>query len=273
LQLAGITETPLLEAQLLVGYVFTQPREWVAAHPETQLNDANLLSLNKNLKLLLDGCPLAYITGTREFFGRTFSIKPGVLVPRPETELLVEEAIHWVKLHPEIRNAADVGCGSGCIAVSLAAECPTMRVYASDVNPIAARLTYENAVIHKVEDRILCVVADLLSFPRIRFDLICANLPYIPSGSLVDLPVTRYEPRLALDGGVDGLRLMKTLLSQAKNCLSPAGCLLLEIESSQGTSAPKLARRYFPQSKINLVEDLAGHPRLIAIQNYLDVTQ
>ena len=164
---------------------------------------------------MVDGYPFAYITGVREFFGRTFEIRPGLLVPRPETELLVEFAIDWLRVRPAMRSAVDVGCGSGSIAVTLAAEIPDLHVEAIDIDPLAVQVTTLNAVKHGVSQRVHAFEGDLLSGVQPTFDLICANLPYIPSETVLNLPASRHEPVLALDGGPDGLRLIDTLLEQS----------------------------------------------------------
>jgi release factor glutamine methyltransferase len=223
--------------------------------------------LNEYLLQLADGYPFAYITGEREFFGRKFALKPGILVPRPETEILVEVALKWLADHPESRKAVDVGCGSGCISISLVADCPNLSVTAVDIDPEAVWLTKHNALSHHAAETVLCLVGDLLTPINTKFDLICANLPYIPTGKLEKLAVTRFEPVLALDGGTDGLQLIERLIEQSKTLLAVGGIILLEIESSQSESAPQIAKKYFPRSEIHIVKDLAGLSRLMVIQS------
>ncbi|MEI8132904.1 MAG: peptide chain release factor N(5)-glutamine methyltransferase, partial [Leptolinea sp.] len=242
------------------------PRAWLLAHPDTMIAAGELKILNSYLQKLVDGCPFAYITGEREFFGRKFAIQPGILVPRPETELLVETALQWLAGHPSHRAVVDVGCGSGCIAISLAAECPGITICAVDIFPDAVRLTQRNAGMHQVNSNVLCLVGDLIATFNTKFDMICANLPYIPTRLLNGLAVTRFEPALALDGGENGLQIIDRLLKQAVRLISPGGLILLEIESAQGESAQQLALQYFPQSEVRLVRDLADHPRLVIIQ-------
>jgi release factor glutamine methyltransferase len=266
-QLKPVSDNPALEAQMVIAHVLGKPRSWIFAHPEFIISDSVLEILTSTLKSVAEGYPFAYLTGEREFFGRPFDIQPGVLVPRPETELLVEEAIHWLKDHPERRQVADIGCGSGCIAVTLAAEIPDARVIAVDLDPLAVQITIKNAQKHEVNQRLHVAVGNLLESVDEPCDLICANLPYIPSKTLIGLPAARFEPILALDGGPDGLRLIETLLSQAEELLLSGGLLLLEIETSQSETAAYQAKKYFPKSTIGLKTDLAGHPRLVTIQN------
>jgi release factor glutamine methyltransferase len=267
-RLEHVSDNPALEAQMLASFVLSHPRSWLLSHLDTLIDSDKQEKLNSHLYKLTEGYPFAYITGEREFYGRKFVIKPGILVPRPETELLVETALEWLVVHPSCRSSLDVGCGSGCIAVSLAAECQGLSVVAIDIDPAVVKLTQQNAAMHHVDQNVLCLVGDLISPFKSKFDLICANLPYIPSGTLQGLAVTKFEPLLALDGGEDGLQIIDRLLVQAKSILSPGGLILMEIESTQGDCARQLALQYFPRSKIKLHLDLADHPRLLAIQSY-----
>jgi len=266
-QLEPVSDAATLEAHMLASFVLAHPRSWLMAHSDTLIAAGELEILNSHLQKLVDGYPFAYITGEREFFGRKFAIQPGILVPRPETELLVETALQWLAFHPSRGAVIDVGCGSGCIAVSLAAECHWVKVCAVDIFPDAVRLTQRNAVTHHVNSNVLCLVGDLISAFNTKFDLICANLPYIPTRLLNGLAVTRFEPALALDGGENGLQIIDRLLKQAIQLISPGGLILLEIESSLGENSQQLALQYFPKSEVRLVRDLADHPRLIIIQS------
>lgn len=265
-KLKPASESPFLEAQMLAAFVLQKPRSWLFAHLETSIDEAALQIMDQHLIKMAQGYPFAYICGEREFFGHVFEIHPGILVPRPETEMLVEVALEWLKLRPDCRQVLDIGCGSGCIAVSLAAEISDLVVTAIDIDPAAVALTNHNANKHQVGSRVNSVNGDLMDQISGEFDLICANLPYIPSGTLKDLVITRYEPILALDGGPDGLRLIEKLLYQADNHLSPGGLILLEIESTRGKLAFEMASAVYPDANIEVLTDLAGHPRLLSIQ-------
>jgi release factor glutamine methyltransferase len=230
----------------------------------------------KNLAALLQrritGEPLPYILGWWEFFGLEFSVSPAVLIPRPETELLVEHALAWLRTarHQANRNmrAADIGTGSGCIAVSLASHAPGIVIVAVDISRAALEVTRNNVRHHQVEKLVQLVQGDLLGpFASQTFDLICANLPYISTPALAELTIFGREPTLALDGGLDGLSLIRTILAQARQNLAPGGLLLLEIEVTQGQAVQDLASRAFPEAAVSLHQDLAGNDRLIAIQN------
>ena len=268
-RLAPLSETARLEAQVLLAHILQKPRTWVLAHPEVELTAAQQNELERSTACRQQGEPLPYILGHWEFFGLDFIVSPAVLIPRPETELLVEQALEWLRNHPGCRKLADIGTGSGCIAIALAANLPGAQVLASDISPQALEIAQRNAAVHRVAERITFIQADLLNMSEdhyaMPFDLIAANLPYIPRHTLLNLPVYHTEPSLALDGGEDGLDLIRRLLEQAPLCLSPQGCLLLEIEAGQGADAQSLAQTTFPQAQIIVLPDLAGHDRLVVV--------
>ena len=211
------------------------------------------------------GEPLPYVLGEWEFFGLPFSLTPQVLIPRPETERLVELALAWLDKHPERRIAADIGTGSGCIAVTLSARMNHLRVIATDISGEALQVASDNILRHKVADRCKLVQSDLMDNLDGSFDLICANLPYIPAATLHSLEVYRREPTLALDGGEHGLDLIARLMQQAPSRLAPGGLLLLEIEASQGADVSALAHQAFPTGKVRLIADFAGLDRVVSI--------
>lgn len=269
--LSKISDTPILDAQVLIAHILDKSRSWVISHSEIILT-ANQIDLLKDALIKMEsGVPLPYIIGSWEFYGRKFLITPDVLIPRPETELLVEKALFWVNYSYQISSnskiiCADVGCGSGCIGISLAAESPQIYVIASDISYPALLVTLKNASLHSVNSQITIIQCDLLPPTSQRFDLICANLPYIPSNILHKLDVYKKEPTLALDGGVDGLEIIERLMYIAPNRLAKNGLLLLEIEPDQGSTLIELARKFFPDAAIDLIKDLSGRYRLISIK-------
>jgi len=267
LRLAACSETPGLDAQRLLVSVTGRPRAWLLSHPEAALDRQQEQSFRQGLERLLEGEALAYVLGEWPFYGRDFAISPHVLIPRPETELLVEAALDYLRVHPSRRLAADIGAGSGCIGVSLAAEVPDLIVVATEISPVAAKLAYENARRHGVEGRLHLVVGDLLAPIAARFDLICANLPYIPSDRLAILEVARREPRLALDGGRQGVELILRLIPQLAARLTPGGLVLFEIDPGLEGSLIKEVSRCLPGSQVEIRPDLAGHPRMLLIRN------
>jgi release factor glutamine methyltransferase len=263
--LTPVSNTPRLEAQVLVGHALGKSRSWVLAHPEAILAREQEQHLSEMLYQLAQGEPLPYLLGRWEFYGLEFLLTPDVLIPRPETELLVEQAITWARSRPAPLLAADVGTGSGCIAISLAVHAPGLHVIASDISYPALRVAHANAVRHQVNDRMLCVQAELLPETSRAYDLVCANLPYIPSPELERLKVRQHEPILALDGGPDGLGAIRQLMLRLAGRLAKDALLLLEIEATLGEAATALASLAFPQAGIHLIKDNAGKDRLLRV--------
>jgi release factor glutamine methyltransferase len=274
-QLEPYSESASLDAQVLLAHFLGKPRAWVLAHPEAQLTGEQERALEQAVKRLQHGEPLPYVLGEWEFFGLSFQVTPAVLIPRPETELLVEQALKWLGARPKVLATAaqqlclaDIGTGSGCIAVALASRLPGIQVLATDISEAALQVARQNARRHQAADHLHFLQADLLDAiaPTSAFHLLCANLPYIPHETLIRLPVYKQEPTLALDGGADGLQWIDRLLNAARSRLAPGGLVLLEIEASQGQSVPALARQAFPAASVRLLTDLAGRDRLVSIQ-------
>ncbi len=271
-KLTDISDTPALDMQVLLAHVTGKPRTWLLAHPETVLTEPELAAVKEAITHLQQGIPLPYVLGHWEFFGLDFLVTPDTLIPRPETELLVERALHWLQAAPHRRSLADVGTGSGCIAISLAKHIPDLWAVATDLSLPALKVARKNAYYHEVQTRIDFLQCDLLPphsnylATRNHFDLICANLPYIPSSTLHQLPIYGREPSLALDGGADGLDLIRRLLKIAPEWLAPGGAIFLEIEASQGAAVLSLAYDTFNQARIRLEKDLTGSDRLVCIQ-------
>lgn len=260
------TDEAGLEASLLAAAVLGLPRSALLAHPEIILDHAQAARLESWLSRLLDGEPLAYLTGRREFYGLSFIVSADVLIPRPETEHLVELALNWLEAHPNRRRVVDVGTGSGCIAIVLARRFPDLTVLGIDISQPALEIARANADLNGVSDRVNLCRNDLLDNLAGPFDFVCANLPYIPGADLETLDVARHEPRIALDGGPDGLDLMRRLLSQLPGRLAPGGLALLEIEYRQGKAAVSLAAHAFPNSQIDLAQDYSGLDRVLQIR-------
>lgn len=263
---------PQQEAQLIIAHVLDKPRTWIAAHKDTPLTDPQIDSAQKAFFRLKAGEPLPYLLGHWEFFGLDFDITKDVLIPRPETELLVEKAVSWLKASPERRTIADIGTGSGIIAITIAMHLPDARILATDISQAALKIAKYNAMKFHVHHRIDFLLCDLLPqhidpLPTdSHFDLICANLPYVPTRTLHQLPIYGREPTLALDGGSDGFDLYRCLFKLVPDWLAPHGMILLEVESSLGMQAMDLASKFFPNAEINLYQDLAGKDRLLSIE-------
>jgi release factor glutamine methyltransferase len=276
-RLASISDTPALDASVLLAHIINKPRTWVIAHPNPSLKSEQQLSLRDALEQLERGESFPYILGHWEFFGLDFEITPDVLIPRPETETLVEKAIAWLQASHErspstTLRVADVGTGSGAIAVTLAMHIPATYILATDISLPALKVAKRNAIKFDVAGRIDFVQCDLLPTHHdplptdLHFDLICANLPYIPAKTLQTLTVFGKEPTIALDGGEDGFSLIRRLLKIAPEWLAPNGMILLEIEDSLGNQALSLAYNSLSESTIHLHQDLTGRDRLLEIQ-------
>ena len=271
-RLAPISDTPALDASVLVAHILSKPRTWVMAHPELTLTFEQQTRLEDSLLQLERGESFPYVLGRWEFFGLEFDVTPNVLIPRPETELLVEKAIAWLQESKVRRTVADVGTGSGAIAISIAVNVPDAHVLATDISHSALEVARRNAQKLNVANRIDFVQCDLLPphpdplSTEQHFDLICANLPYIPTETLHGLPIFGREPTLALDGGADGLDLFRKLMRIAPEWLAPNGLILLEIEATRGIQALSLVCDMFSQAEIHLHQDLTGRDRLLEIK-------
>jgi release factor glutamine methyltransferase len=262
IHLKARSDSPALDAQVLMAHILQKPRAWVMAHPETPLDQFTEQIFESAIRRLEQGEPLAYILGKREFYGLEFIVSPHVLIPRPETEHVIDLALEWLNDNPECRRAADIGTGSGCIAITLASRIPDLQIWAVDISASALEVARSNALLHTVSERITFLEGDLFTPLSDTFDLICANLPYGPSANV---PSTG-EPHFAIDGGADGLDLIRRMLDQAPSFLAPHGLLLMEIESRQGNAVTTLARYHFPQAQVRCHPDLAGWDRVIEVR-------
>jgi len=271
-RLASISDTPALDASVLIAHIINKPRTWVMAHPELTLSAEQQTKIEDSLQQLEKGEPFPYALGHWEFFGLELDITPDVLIPRPETELLVEKAIAWLQESKVRQTVADVGTGSGAIAVSIAINVPEVHILATDISYAALEVARKNARKFNASNRIDFVQCDILPphpdpLPTEQhFDLICANLPYIPTDTLHELPIYGREPTLALDGGADGLDLFRKLMKVAPKWLAPNSLILLEIEATQGIQALNLVCDMFSRAEIHLHQDLTGRDRLLEIR-------
>lgn len=219
--------------------------------------------------------PIQYILGEQEFYGRLFEVNRSVLIPRPETEILVEKVLTHLATHRKHSSphVVDLGTGSGAIAVTLAAENKNIRVSAVDCSSQALQVAMKNAKRHGVDDRIQFIQGDFL-VPLMEesreVDVVVSNPPYIPSGDLAHLEkqVRDFEPTLALDGGSDGLKAYEKILDQLKKgeLLSSKWLIAFEIGFSQKAEVSRLIRTFFPTAKVNVYQDLAGFDRVVIAQ-------
>jgi len=267
-ELEPFTDTAHIEVQVILAHLLNKDRTWVLAHPEWEISSPELEAAEEALQKLICKVPLAYLIGEREFFGLPFWVDESVLIPRPETELLVEYALDWLKRYSQAKAVLDVGTGSGCIAVSLAYHQPRVRVVGVDISWSALQVARRNSQRHKVSAVIKWLQSDLCQ-PLINpsgsgiFDLICANLPYVPTDEVKQCVS---EPQLALNGGSDGLAIIRRFLPQAAKLLKSHGLLLLEIGADQSIEVEKLVLSRLPQAAVTFISDLAGIKRVCAVQ-------
>ena len=257
-----------LEAEVLVMNVMRMPRQSIFAEQETEVSAQQLEALDSLLARRYRREPLAYILGMREFYGINVFLTPSVLIPRPETEGLVEHALFMSMMGMESRELviADVGTGSGAIAINLAIHLPAAKIFAVDVADEVLDVAAYNIRAHGVGDRVTLGIGDLLDAVPEPVDLIVANLPYIPSDRIPTLqPEVQQEPIVALDGGADGLDLIRRLLTQAENKLKPNGIILLEMDPEQIPVVQNLVKQHFPQGSTSIETDLSGMDRILTI--------
>ena len=239
-------ENPRLNAEHLLAHALGLKRMELYLQFDRPLTESERAPLRDLVKRRGAREPLQHVLGTAEFHGRTFACDKRALVPRPETEQLVELALEIAKDKPAA-TILDIGTGSGVIALTIALELPSATLHATDLSPDALALAAENAARHALTDRIVFHQADLLPPDDARFDLIIANLPYIPAEEIASLsPEVRHDPASALDGGADGLDLIRRLIETAPDRLAPGGALLLEIGLGQADAVNTLlsARKF-----------------------------
>jgi release factor glutamine methyltransferase len=276
------SETPRLDAELLLGSVLGIERTRVIAYGEAPVGDGQAETFRARLERRAAGEPVAYIRGIKEFHGLAFSVDARALIPRPETERLVELAEDAIAERltraPRPPGAAplrivDVGTGSGTVAVALAVALRrrgmlgAVSILATDISEDALGVAAENVVGHVVADAVQLQVADLLPPDGVLFDLVLANLPYVRADVIPKLPVaTSFEPALALDGGPDGLAVIGRLLALLPSRLSDDGLALLEIGADQGDAIVASVAQLLPGWRCSVETDLAGLPRVARIE-------
>lgn len=268
LESAGIPDARL-EAEVLVMSVLRMPRQAIFAEQEREVSEQQQVALDELLKRRYTREPLAYILGQREFYGINVVLTPAVLIPRPESEGLVEHALFMAMMGMESTDLtiADVGTGSGAIAINLAMHLPMGRIFAVDISDSVLDVAAYNIRAHGVGDRVSLAIGDLLDAVPEPLDLIVANLPYIPTDRISTLqPEVQKEPVLALDGGADGLDLIRRLLAQAENKLKSHGIILLEMDPDQVPVVAELALQHFPKGSTDVEQDLAGMDRILVIR-------
>jgi release factor glutamine methyltransferase len=251
---SGIPE-PRLTAELLLCHAVHCERTYLYAHPDQELREVEWIHFGRWLHERMQGKPLQYITKTQEFYGRAFTVTPDVLIPRPETELLIDVIL---RRRPQARSIIDVGTGSGAIAVTLALEL-SASVIATDISIAALKIAQNSSHAHFVAGDLLTAIADE------SFDVVVSNPPYVPVADRESLQreVRDWEPHLALFAGATGLDIYRRLIPEAWRVLKPGGLLALELGFGQADAVAALASDW---SNIEIAPDLAGIPRVISCE-------
>lgn len=257
------------EARLILAHVMETSPEVLLRYPDRALTVDQANRFNEMVVQRSKGTPVAYLLGWRGFYDIEVMVTPDVLIPRPETEQLVEKAIAWAK---DRRHCfiVDVGAGSGIIALALAKHLPNAHITGIDISTHALQVAQRNSENLGLEKRVRWLQGDLLQ-PLVatgeKVDLIVANLPYIPTADLKALEVAQHEPLLALDGGVDGLDPIRRMLADVPKVLQANGLVLMEIGADQGQAVPQLIQQAYPQLAVVAVErDLAGLDRIVSVR-------
>jgi release factor glutamine methyltransferase len=255
-RLAAVTTHPRRDAEILLSHALGCARVDLFAHPERVLSQAEGERFESLLQRRLAFEPMQYILGEQEFFGLLFEVTPDVLIPRPETEHLVEAVLRL----KEKSVILDVGTGSGAIAIALAYRLPESRVTAVDISPAALGVARRNARRHGVDHRITFLESDLLASVEAEFDVVVSNPPYVAEIEVLEPQVDRYEPHSALYAGPTGLEIYQRLIPQARKHLRPGGWLLMEMGFGQSDALQHLLRDW---CRVSVLKDLQGIPRIV----------
>lgn len=263
--------SPRMNAELLLMFTLGCDRAYLFAHPERKLTSEEQTRYEEALTRRSSGVPAQYITGHQEFWGMDFIVTPAVLIPRPETEHVIETVLDLARVGraPSPANSlriVDVGTGSGCIAIALAKEISVAEIHATDISPAALEIARANAARHELENRMHFHETDLLQgFEPATFDFVVSNPPYVGESEedQVQLEVRRFEPRSAVFAGPTGLEVIERLIPQAWSALKPGGWLIIEIS---GTIAEGVKRRLTEWQQVQIANDLQGIPRIASAQ-------
>ncbi len=259
----NIEDAPL-ECELLLKHVLGISRVQLYIDLNHELGSEQEETFWNLVKRRLSGEPTAYITGHREFYGLDFYVNSSVLIPRPESELLVEKSLDLTQNHA-VSAIAEIGTGCGAIAISLALNLPQVKIYATDVSAPALGVALFNCKKHGVINRICFLQGNMLNPLPEPVDLIIANLPYVKESELSQMRSVSFEPQLALNGGSDGLERIRQLCSQVSSKLRPEGCLLLEIGQRQRQAVITLLHSLFPSARVEVAPDLSGIDRVVSL--------
>ena len=269
---------PRLDAELLLAHILKSQRIDLYTHHAEAVSENHLKKYKEAIARRIQREPLQYIIGECSFWGLTIQTRPGVLIPRPETELMVEEALGMLKISPDSLpcppSILDIATGSGCLAIALAKEFPESKILATDISTEALELARENVALHQLEKRVECLPADIAPWRTLKlqektFDLIVSNPPYIPSAKIegLQVEVSKFEPRQALDGGEDGLLFYRKIFAEAPSFLKPGGKMILEIEDDRASDVLRLLDQGSSLTWLKTRKDYSGFERVVVLEN------
>jgi release factor glutamine methyltransferase len=253
--------SPRMNAEVLLMFVLGCDRAYLYGHPERELSPDEEQRYDEALATRAGGVPSQYITGHQEFWGLDFIVSPAVLIPRPETEHLVEAVLDLCKTVPQPR-IVDVGTGSGCVALALASELPLAEIHATEISPEALEIARANSARLRLDERVTFHCTDLLHGVEGPFDIVASNPPYVGESEYdkVQLEVRKFEPRCAVFAGPEGMDVIRRLAPQARRVLQPGGWLAVEIGFSQEAQVRDVLRDW---DDVRTVPDLQGIPRIV----------
>lgn len=260
---------PLGDIDLLLAHALHRSLNYLYKNPEKKLARSSVSTFWRLLKLRADNYSVAYLVGKKEFYKLNFCVNKHVLIPRPDSEVMIDEALKYLKkIKIKTPKIIDIGTGSGALIISLAKNNPTEAKYwASDISSRALKMARTNARKHCLKNKIKFIKSDLLkNISDTKFDLVMANLPYLTKNQLQEKSIKK-EPLQALLAGQDGLLYYNKLLKQLPNCLNKQYLILLEIDPSQKELLEKMVKKNMPQSHLEFINDLSGQNRLAKIQN------
>ncbi len=277
LRASGVADAGF-EAKYLLRSVLGCTREHLLLALDSDLSPSDQCLLDSAIYRRASGEPSAYITGHKEFYGLDFKVDSRALIPRPETELLVELALEFAARHTTQGaglTIADIGVGCGAIAIALAANLPGARVVATDISPSALKLANENVSSHRVDDRVTLLEGDLLQLVTGPIDILVSNPPYIKSEEIHALQreIRDHEPRVALDGGEDGIEVIERLIGQSRDKLRPGGAMFMEIGWGIGHRVLARSLELWPDSEVSITPDLAGLDRVLTLRSPIGAAQ
>ncbi|MBI4272253.1 peptide chain release factor N(5)-glutamine methyltransferase [Candidatus Uhrbacteria bacterium] len=260
-----------LDTEALLAFVLQKDRAYILARPEIELTKDEERRYHTIIHKRADYVPFAYLVGKKEFYGREFIVNKYTLIPRPDTEILVDAVLTYLKTNPQKKfSLIDVGTGSGCIIISLACEAQNLgKLWGIDRVKRALDVARQNAALYHLEDRFTFKRYNMLSLIKERFDIIVANLPYISSKELTHArkvnPELEWEPQIALLGGTDGLLFNTALLQQARKRLHPGGAVFFEIGDQQAEYMSTLAEKFLSPCKVEIKKDLCARDRVVCV--------